>query len=72
MSDRTTHARPDHQVAAGGWAAGLLGSAGSHALFAHLEGGAHTADKLPQSAAIPERGAQTLFDGLVGLGFVEL
>jgi SAM-dependent methyltransferase len=60
------------QLATGGWAAGILGAAASHSLFTHLEAGADTADKLAAQAGISERGAQTLLDGLVGLGLVEL
>jgi predicted O-methyltransferase YrrM len=60
------------QLATGGWAAGILGAAASHSLFTHLEAGADTAGKLAAEARISERGAQTLLDGLVGLGLVEL
>ncbi|MBV8993738.1 MAG: hypothetical protein JO287_08560 [Pseudonocardiales bacterium] len=60
------------QLATGGWAAGILGAAASHSLFTHLEAGARTADKLAAQGGISERGAQTLLDGLVGLGLVEL
>jgi SAM-dependent methyltransferase len=60
------------QLATGGWATGILGAAASHSLFTHLEAGADTADKLAAQAGISERGAQTLLDGLVGLGLVEL
>jgi hypothetical protein len=60
------------QLATGGWAAGILGAAASHSVFTHLEAGANTADKLAAQAGISERGAQTLLDGLVGLGLVEL
>jgi hypothetical protein len=60
------------QLATGGWAAGILCAAASHSLFTHLEAGADTADKLAAQAGISERGAQTLLDGLMGLGLVEL
>jgi SAM-dependent methyltransferase len=60
------------QLATGGWATGILGAAASHSLFTHLEAGADTADQLAAQAGISERGAQTLLDGLVGLGLVEL
>jgi SAM-dependent methyltransferase len=60
------------QVATGVWATGILGAAASHSLFAHLENGEETADKLAKRAGISERGAQSLLDGLVGLGLVEL
>ncbi|MBV9314531.1 MAG: methyltransferase domain-containing protein [Pseudonocardia sp.] len=60
------------QLATGYWATGILGAAASHSLFTHLEAGAGTADKLAAQAGISERGAQTLLDGLVSLGLVEL
>ena len=60
------------QLATGYWATGILGAAASHSLFTHLEAGAGTADKLAAQAGISERGAQTLLDGLVSLGLIEL
>ncbi|SCL32318.1 Ubiquinone/menaquinone biosynthesis C-methylase UbiE [Micromonospora pallida] len=60
------------QLANGYWATGILGAAASHALFTHLEGGAENADQLAARAGISVRGAQTLLDGLVSLGLVEL
>jgi len=60
------------QVATGVWSAGILGSAARHSVFAHLEGGEDTVDKIAKRAGISERGAQALLDGLVGLGLVEL
>lgn len=56
----------------GYWATGVLGAAASHSLFTHLENGADTADQLAARAGISERGAQTLLDGLVSVGLVEL
>lgn len=56
----------------GYWATGILGAAASHSLFTHLETGAATADELADRAGISQRGAQTLLDGLVGLGLVEV
>ncbi|MGW0877699.1 class I SAM-dependent methyltransferase [Streptomyces sp. NPDC002740] len=56
----------------GYWATGVLGAAASHLLFTHLETGADTAALLAARAEISERGAQTLLDGLVGMGLVEL
>ncbi len=56
----------------GYWATGILGAAASHSLFTHLEAGADTADRLAARGGISERGAQTLLDGLVSLGLVEL
>jgi len=60
------------QLINGYWATGVLGSAASHSLFSHLDAGADTADRLAAQAGISERGAQTLLDGLVSLGLVEL
>lgn len=56
----------------GYWATGVLGAAASHSLFTHLENGAGTATELAGRAGISERGAQTLLDGLVSVGLVEL
>lgn len=56
----------------GYWATGILGAAASHSLFTHLEAGADTAGRLAAAAGISERGAQTLLNGLVSLGLVEL
>jgi SAM-dependent methyltransferase len=66
--------RPERimQLINGYWATGILGVAASHSLFTHLEAGADTADQLAAKAGISERGAQTLLDGLVGLGLVAL
>ncbi|HKR52473.1 MAG TPA: methyltransferase [Pseudonocardiaceae bacterium] len=60
------------QLINGYWTTGILGVAASHSLFTHLEAGLGTADQLAAQAGISERGAQTLLDGLVGLGLVEL
>jgi SAM-dependent methyltransferase len=60
------------QLINGYWATGILGAAASYSLFTHLDAGADTADQLAARAGISERGAQTLLDGLVGLGLVEL
>lgn len=60
------------QIANSYWGTGILGVAASHSLFTHLEAGVDTADRLAAQAGISERGAQTLLDGLVGLGLVEL
>lgn len=56
----------------GYWATGILGAAASHSLFTHLEAGADTAGRLAERAAISERGAQTLLDGLVSLELIEV
>lgn len=56
----------------GYWATGILGAAASHSLFTHLDSGADTAEELAARAGISERGAQTLLDGLVGFGLVEV
>jgi SAM-dependent methyltransferase len=66
--------RPDRilEIANGYWATGILGVAARHSLFTHLEAGVDTVDQLAAKAGLSERGAQTLLDGLVGLGLVEL
>lgn len=56
----------------GYWATGVLAAAATHALFTHLENGADTAAALAGRAEISERGAQTLLDGLVSVGLVEV
>ena len=56
----------------GYWATGIVGAAASHSLFTHLDAGAADADQLAARAGISLRGAQTLLDGLVSLGLVEL
>ncbi|MFI1831355.1 class I SAM-dependent methyltransferase [Streptomyces sp. NPDC020412] len=60
------------QLINGYWATGVLGAAASHSLFTHLENGAATAAELAARAEISERGAQTLLDGLLGVGLIEL
>ena len=60
------------QLINGYWATGILGAAASHSLFTHLEAGAVDAGQLAARAGISRRGAQTLLDGLVSLGLVEL
>jgi predicted O-methyltransferase YrrM len=60
------------QLINGYWATGIVGAAASHSLFSHLETGADTATSLATRAGIAQRGAQTLLDGLVSLGLVEL
>jgi predicted O-methyltransferase YrrM len=60
------------QLINGYWATGIVGAAAKHALFTHLEEGADTAGPLAERAGISERGTQTLLDGLVSLGLVEL
>jgi hypothetical protein len=71
---KITQPTPDRimQLVNGYWATGILGAAASHSLFTHLEAGADTADQLAAQSGIAERGAQTLLDGLVSLGLVEL
>lgn len=55
----------------GYWATGIVGAASSHSVFTHLENGATNAEQLADRAAISQRGAQALLDGLVSLGLVE-
>ncbi|MEU0699099.1 methyltransferase [Streptomyces niveus] len=56
----------------GYWATGVLGTAANHSVFTHLENGATSAGQLADLAGISHRGAQTLLDGLVAVGLVEL
>lgn len=72
MSDNQPAVGRILQIATGVWATAILGAAASHSLFTHLENGEGTADKLAKRAGISERGAQSLLDGLVGIGLVEL
>ncbi|MBJ8338107.1 class I SAM-dependent methyltransferase [Antrihabitans sp. YC3-6] len=69
-----TQPTPDRilQLTNGYWATGIIGAAASHSLFAHLESGADTAVLLAAEAGTSERGTQTLLNGLVGLGLVEV
>lgn len=66
--------RPDRilEIANGYWATGLLGVAARHSLFTHLEAGVDTTEQLAAKTGLSERGTQTLLDGLVGLGLVEV
>jgi hypothetical protein len=72
MSDSQPTPERIMQLATGGWAAGILGAAANHSVFAHLENGEDTASRLAKRSGISGRGAQALLDGLVGLGLVEL
>ena len=71
-----TEARPTPerilQVSTGIWAAGILAAATTHSVFAHIEAGDDTADKLAKRADISERGAQVLLDGLLALRLLNL
>ena len=60
------------QLINGYWATGIVGAAASHSVFTHLDCGADTAQDLAARAGISERGAQTVLDGLVSLGLVEV
>jgi hypothetical protein len=59
------------QLITGGWAAAIVGSAAKHGIFNALEGG-NDASGVARKAAISERGAQAILDGLTGLGLVNL
>jgi len=56
----------------GYWVTGIIGVAATYSLFSHLDDGADTAAELAARAGISERGAQSLLDGLVSGGLVEL
>jgi SAM-dependent methyltransferase len=60
------------QVASGGWALAILAAATHNSVFTHVEAGADTVEALGKKAGISARGAGTLLDGLVGLGFLTL
>jgi hypothetical protein len=58
------------QVANGCCATSILATSAIHSVFTHLENGATRAEDVAKLAGISARGAQTLLDGPVGLGFV--
>ncbi|MBL7260148.1 methyltransferase [Paractinoplanes lichenicola] len=60
------------EIASGYWATGLLGVATEHALFTLVHDGLDTADRLAAKTGMAVRGMQTLLDGLVGLGLLEI
>lgn len=60
------------QVATGDWAASILATSLIHSVPTHLHNGAATPDDVAKQAKIAVRGAQTLLDGLVGLGLAEV
>lgn len=72
MSDRQPTPDQILQLATGGWRAGILGAAVTHSLFTHIHSGEDTAHKLAKRVGLSERGAQTILDGLVALGMVDL
>lgn len=66
--------QPDRllQLINGYWTTGVISAAAELSIFDHLEAGALNAADLASSAAISERGAQTLLDGLVSIGLVQV
>jgi ubiquinone/menaquinone biosynthesis C-methylase UbiE len=60
------------QLSTGIWTAAILAAATTHSVFAHLEAGEDTVEKLAKRADISQRGAQAVLDGLVGLRLVDL
>lgn len=60
------------QLATGCWATSILGTAVNFEVFNHLAAGGATPGELANLAAISERGARTLLDGLLALELVEL
>ena len=60
------------QLATGAWGAGILATGVIHSIFTYLEAGATTTQDVATQAALSDRGAQVLLDGLVGLGLVDL
>src|SRR5262245_53105603 len=59
------------QIASGGWASAVLGTACAHKLFNHLEQ-PDTAASIARKSGLSPRGTQALLDGLHGLGFLSL
>ncbi len=57
-------------VTTGAWTAGILGASVTHGIFTHVQQGACTTDEIARRAGLSIRGAQSLLDGLVGLGFL--
>jgi O-methyltransferase domain/Dimerisation domain len=72
MSDHQPTPEQILQLATGGWRAGILGAAVTHSMFAHIQNGEDTAHKLAKRAGLSERGTQTILDGLVALGMIDL
>ncbi|MER6671756.1 class I SAM-dependent methyltransferase [Streptomyces sp. NPDC000983] len=72
MTNRTPSPDTVMRLINGYWATGILAASATHSLFTHLESGAGTAAELADRARISERGAQTLLDGLLAVGLVEL
>src|SRR5438477_6854334 len=70
MNDERPTLERSMQVASGGWALAILAAAVHHSVFTHVESGADTVEALARNAGVSARGAGTLLDGLVGLGFL--
>lgn len=66
--------QPDRllQLINGYWATGVISAAVELSVFDHLDGGARSAAELASLAGVSVRGAQTLLDGLVSIGLVEV
>ena len=60
------------QIATGGWAAGVLATGVSYGIFRKIEEGTDTIEAIARAAGISPRGAASLLDGLVGLGFLQV
>lgn len=60
------------RLATGYWATGLLGAAASLSVFTLLDEGVDTVGEVAARTESAERGAQTLLDGLVALGLIEV
>jgi ubiquinone/menaquinone biosynthesis C-methylase UbiE len=65
---------PDKVIAhaTGLWGCAILGAAVTHRVFTILERGSRTPEELAREAGLSVRGAQTLLDGIVGLGLAEV
>jgi SAM-dependent methyltransferase len=60
------------QLIAGYWTTGIVGTAAHYSVFTHLDDGPATAGELAARSGISLRGAQTLLDGLVSVGLVDV
>src|SRR5712691_11159341 len=60
------------QVATGAWATSLLATGVVYSIFTHIATGHDTLEDIARKAAISQRGAGALLDGLVGLGFLSV
>lgn len=60
------------QIATGGWASGVLAAGVMYGFFTHVENGARTVEEIARASGASIRGAASILDGLVGLGFLQV